>query len=167
MSARRTSTVRIAAFVAAVVACAPAARTTETNRAAANASIDSLNARLSDAYRRRDTAAYAALYTDTAVFEWPAIDPVRGPTALASMARDIWAPERDVELRLAVTTRRLASDHATEFGAFEQEWSDSGGVRRTEFGRYATYFVRRPDGAWRIDRWLGFEDSTKVVGAKP
>ena len=36
---------------------------------AATAGIDSLNARLVDAYRRRDPQAYAALYTDTAVFE--------------------------------------------------------------------------------------------------
>ena len=38
----------------------------------ANAGIDSLNARLVRAYRARDPVAYAALYTDTAVFEWPA-----------------------------------------------------------------------------------------------
>ena len=150
------------AALCAASACAPA-EPAPAAPAASPAGIDSLNARLADAYRRRDPAAYAVLYTDSAVFEWPAIDPVRGPAALATMARSIWAAERDVELRLRVAARRLAADHATEFGAFEQSWSDSAGVRRTEFGRYVTLLVPQRDGSWRIERWTGFEDSTRAA----
>jgi ketosteroid isomerase-like protein len=133
----------------------------------ANTGIDSLNARLVDAYRRRDPAAYAALFTDTAVFEWPAFNTVRGPAALAAMARENWAAERDVELRLRVAARRLAADHATEFGAFEQSWRDTAGVRRTEFGRYVSLVARQADGTWRLDRFLGFEDSTRAAASRP
>src|SRR2546421_6115881 len=43
------------------------------------------------AYRTHDPQAYAALYTDTAVFEWPAFNTVRGPAQLAAMARSNWA----------------------------------------------------------------------------
>src|SRR5262245_25333595 len=53
----------VVSFALASVACAPTRPATETDAAAANARIDSLNARLVDAYRRRDPAAYAALYT--------------------------------------------------------------------------------------------------------
>jgi ketosteroid isomerase-like protein len=134
---------------------------------AANAGIDALNARLVDAYRRRDPQAYASLYTDTAVFEWPAFNTVRGHTALAAMARDNWAAERGVELRLKVAARRLAADHATEFGAFEQSWRDSADVHRTEFGRYVSLLVRQDDGSWRMDRFFGFEDSTRVARSSP
>jgi ketosteroid isomerase-like protein len=149
---------------AAVVACAPGRPATEeVNADAANAGIDALNARLVEAYRHRDPAAYGALYTDAAVFEWPAFNTVHGPAALAAMARDNWAGQRDVDLRLRVAARRLASDHATEFGAFEQAWSDSAGVRRTEFGRYTSLLVRQPDGSWRMDRFFGFEDSTRAA----
>src|ERR687885_1246568 len=148
---------------AATSGCAPAGPAAEASASAANAGIDALNARLVDAYRRRDPDAYAALYTDTAVFEWPAFEGVRGPAALAAMARDNWAAERDVELRLRVAARRLAPDHATEFGAFEQSWSDSAGVRWTEFGRYVTFLLQQRDGSWRMDRFLGFEDSTRAV----
>ena len=132
----------------------------------AGAGIDSLNARLADAYRRRDPEAYAALFTDTAAFEWPAFT-AQGPVALAAMVRSNWAAQRDVELRLRVAARRLAADHATEFGAFEQSWSDSSGVRRTEYGRYVTYLVRQPDASWRMDRFLGFEDSTRAAPGPP
>ena len=153
-------------------ACAPgeppaAANAGAVDVQAATAGLDALNARLADAYRRRDPAAYAALYTDTAVFEWPAFPSVRGPAALAAMARANWAAQRDVELRLRVGTRRLAAGHATEVGAFEQSWRDTAGVRRTEFGRYVTLLVRHGDGSWRLDRFVGFEDSTRRVGPRP
>src|SRR5450432_317472 len=74
----------------------------------ASAGIDSLNARLVDAYRRHDPQAYAALYTDSAVFEWPAFNTVRGPVQLAAMARSNWASLNHMDLRLDVSNRRVA-----------------------------------------------------------
>lgn len=73
------------------------------------------------------------------------------------------AGERDAGLGLDVASRLVASEQATEFGAFQQAWTDSVGIRRTEFGRYVTYFLRQNDGSWKIDRFLGFEDSTRKV----
>jgi ketosteroid isomerase-like protein len=161
---RPTPIVAVALIATAVTCTVP--NGSRADATASNAGIDSLNARLIDSYRRRDPQLYGALYTDTAVFEWPAFNTVRGPAALAAMARDNWTAEQDVELRLRVSARRLSSDHATEFGAFEQSWSDSIGVRRTEFGRYVSYVVRGADNRWRIDRFFGFEDSTRVANAK-
>jgi ketosteroid isomerase-like protein len=132
----------------------------------ASPGIDSLNARLVQAYRTRDPQAYAALYTDTAVFEWPAFNTVRGPAELAAMARSNWASLNDMDLRLTVATRRVAPDHATEFGAFQQSWRDPRGVRMTEFGRYVAFLVSHEDGSWRIDRFFGFSDSTRSA-ARP
>jgi len=77
------------------------------------------------------------------------------------MARSNWASLHDMDLRLIVSTRRVAPDHATEFGAFEQSWSDSSGGRMTEFGRYVTLLAQTTDGSWLIDRFFGFEDSTR------
>ena len=133
----------------------------------ATAGIDSLNAALVQAFRSHDPVAYAALYTDTAVFEWPAFNTVRGPTALAAMARSNWASLKDMDLRLIVSTRRVAANHATEFGAFEQSWRDSSGGRMTEFGRYVAFLVRQENGSWRMDRFFGFEDSTRRRSARP
>jgi ketosteroid isomerase-like protein len=133
----------------------------------ANAGIDSLNVRISQAYRDANAQRYAALYTDSAVFEWPAFNSVRGRAGLEAMARENWASLKDMDLRLTVSSRRIASNHATEFGAFEQSWSDPKGVRMVEFGRYVTLLVRDGDGTWRIDRFFGFEDSTRTLPTRP
>jgi len=144
------------------LACAQPSRPSDRQ---ATAGIDSLNAALVQAYRSHDPVAYAALYTDTAVFEWPAFNTVRGRTELAAMARGNWASLKDMDLRLTVSTRRVAPDHATEFGTFEQSWRDSSG-RMTEFGRYVAFLVRQEDGSWRMDRFFGFEDSTRPQSAR-
>jgi len=128
----------------------------------ANAGIDSLNARLVQAFRSHDPQAYGAVFTDSAVFEWPVFNTVRGRADLAAMARSNWASLKDMDLRLIVLNRRVAPDHATEFGAFEQSWSDSSGARHTEFGRYVAMLLRQNDGTWLMDRFFGFEDSTRA-----
>ena len=132
----------------------------------ASAGIDSLNARLVQAYRNRDPRGYGALYTDSAIFEWPAFNTVRGRAGMEAMARTNWVSLNDMDLRLTVSSRRLSPDHATEFGAFEQSWSDSSGSRMTEFGRYVTVLARDGDSGWLIDRFFGFADSTRPLPAR-
>ena len=127
---------------------------------AETAGIDSLNARVAQAYRHHDPDAYAALYTDSAVFEWPAFNTVKGRVALSAMAKGNWSSLGDMDLRLTVARRQVTPLHATEFGAFEQSWRDSTGGRTTEYGRYVTLMVPQKDGTWLIDRFFGFEDST-------
>jgi len=129
--------------------------------ASAGAGVDSLNAALVRAYQSHDPQEYAALFTDSAVFEWPAFNTVRGRAALAEMAGNNWTSLSDMDLRLIVATRRFAPGHATEFGAFEQSWSDSSGARMTEFGRYVAVLQRQQDGKWLMDRFFGFEDSLR------
>jgi ketosteroid isomerase-like protein len=157
------SAVAIPLFVLAA-ACSQAPRRSATE---ASASIDSLNARLVQAYRDRDPRAYAALYTDSAVFEWPAFNTVRGHAGLEAMARSNWASLDDMDLQLTVSSRRVASNHATEFGAFQQSWRDSNGARMAEFGRYVVVLTREGDSIWRIDRFFGFADSTRPLPTRP
>ena len=133
----------------------------------ASAGIDSLNVRLVQAYRNRDPRTYAALFTDSAVFEWPAFNTVRGHAGLEAMARSNWASLNDMDLQLTVSSRRVAPNHVTEFGAFQQSWRDSSGVRMTEFGRYVALLARQGDSSWRIDRFFGFADSTRPLSTRP
>ncbi len=154
------------AVCATAVACSRASdRPVTVDTAAANAGIDSLNARIIAAYRSHDADAYGTLYTDSAVFEWPAFNTVHGRAGMAAMARDNWAQLRNMDLVLTVANRRIASDHATEFGAFQQSWSDTSAARNTEYGRYVALLVRQGDGHWLMDRFFGFEDSTRAAPA--
>src|SRR5256712_12184437 len=88
-------------------ACLACAQPSRPSAGEVTAGIDSLNAPIVQAYRSHDPQAYAALYTDTALFEWPAVNTVRGPTALAAMAREHWASFKDMDLRLPVATPRV------------------------------------------------------------
>ncbi len=94
------------------------------------------------------------------------VNTVRGTSKLAAMATDNWAALRDMDLRLTVANRRTMENQATEFGAFEQSWRDTSGARQTEYGRYASVMVRQKDGTWKLDRFLGFEDSTRSMPVK-
>jgi hypothetical protein len=160
---KRLSGAAVIPFFALAAACS---QTSPASASDASAGIDSLNVRLSQAYRDRDPVAYGSLFTDSAVFEWPAFNTVRGQAGLAAMARNNWGSLNDMDLKLIVSSRRFAPGHATEFGAFEQSWSDSAGVRMTEFGRYVTVLARG-DSAWLIDRFFGFEDSVRSVPKRP
>src|SRR5438132_243229 len=155
MASVMSASVKVA-IVCLGIACLACPQSPRPSAGQATTGIDSLNAALVHAYRSHDPLAYAALYTDTAVFEWPAFNTVRGPTELAAMARSNWASLHDMDLRLIVSTRRVAPDHApdhaTEFGAFQQSWRDSSGVRMTEYGRYVAFLLRQQDGSWRMDR---------------
>ena len=133
----------------------------------ASAGIDSLNVRISQAYRDRDPQAYARLYTDSAVFEWPAFNTVRGRAGLEAMVRNSWASLNDMDLELTVSSRRIAPNHATEFGAFRQSFRDPKGVSMAEYGRYVTVLARQPDNTWLLDRFFGFADSTRTLPKQP
>lgn len=149
-------------MTAASLACATENRTA-SGTTSVDAGVDSLNARLAKAYHDHDPVAYGAVFTDSAVFEWPAFGTVRGRAGLEAMARNSWATLRDMDLRLDVAHRRAAPDHVTEFGAFQQAYADSAGARSIEYGRYVAVLVPSSDG-WRMDRFFGFADSTVKVG---
>ena len=147
----------VALALGAVLACVPD-RDESLTTSDASVGVDSVNARLSRAYRDHDPVAYGKLFTDSAVFEWPAFETVRGPTALAAMAKSNWASLTDMDLKLEVADRRFAPDQVTEFGAFQQAYSDTSG-NHVEYGRYVAVLVRSADG-WKMDRFFGFSDST-------
>ena len=146
-----------------LIGCANASRPATAD---ANAAIDSLNTRITNAYRTHDPQAYGTLYTDSAIFEWPAFNTVHGRAGMTAMARDNWQALRDMDLELTVASRRIDGDHATEFGAFEQSWRDSSGARMAEFGRYVSVLARQGDGQWLMEHFFGFEDSTRTLAPR-
>ena len=79
--------------MAGIALCALAAAcsaTSDTSAREADSGIDSLNARLVQSYRDRNPQRYAELFTDSAVFEWPAFNTVRGRAGLKAMVEPNW-----------------------------------------------------------------------------
>ena len=101
---RASIRVAVTTLCAAGLACSRPSPPPPPSAEQAGAGIDSLNARLDEAYRSHDPGAYGALFTDSAVFEWPAFDSPRGPAELEAMARNNWASLRDMDLRLHVSS---------------------------------------------------------------
>src|SRR2546428_13443997 len=90
----------------------------------AAAGIDSLNAALVRAYWSHDPRAYAALYTDTAVFEWPAFNTVRGPPRLGAVARSNRASLGAMDLRLTVAAPPRRPRHPPGGWPLPTTWPD-------------------------------------------
>ncbi len=82
------------------------------------------------------------------------------------MVRGNWASLDSMDLKLTVDSRHVASNRATEFGAFEQSWRDPKG-RMTEYGRYVQFLARQADNKWLIERFFGFEDSVRLRANTP
>jgi hypothetical protein len=87
------------------------------------------------------------------------------PVRAAARAAGV-AALADMDPRPTVVSRRVARDHATEFGASEQSWRDSTGGRTAEYGRSAAAHVRQGDGGWRMDRCFGCADPTRPARAR-
>src|SRR3982751_3806200 len=96
---RSTAAGMIPLFVLGVACSQPPQRPSASE---ASAGIDSLNFRLIQAYRNHDPREYGALYTDSAVFEWPAFNTVRGRAGLEAMVHSNWASLADMDLQLIV-----------------------------------------------------------------
>ena len=86
---------------------APASRPAVDPQAGAH--IDSLNASLMAIHRMRDAKAYGTLFTDSAIFEWPAIPNVRGRARLELMAVENWKSLNQLELKVIPSSRVIGA----------------------------------------------------------
>ena len=160
---RRRHLLSCVALLLASAACAapPAADATPgaatvPDPAAIRATIEATEKQWSDAYRRGDTAALGALYTEDAASIPPSGEWQRGREAVAKQSLS----EHDsvtVETREDVTEEvTVAGDYAVEVGHFA--WTGkakNGGAARGASGRYMVLWRKDADGTWRLYRDLG------------
>ncbi len=122
--------------------------------------LDSLHLRMSALHRERDPVAYAELHSDSVVFEWPTLAPVRGRSELAALMLDNWRTRDSLRLDLTLVARRVAGVTATEVLGYRESWTAPAGQRVEEHGRFMLWLSRASDGRWYVDRFFGFSDST-------
>lgn len=135
----------------AAAATTPAAAAPDT--AAIRATITSTEKQYSEAYKKGDGAAVAALYSTDA-----ASVPAQGEW---SRGRDAIAKQNQTTLdAVTVDTREdvpeevtVMGDHAVEIGHYA--WTGKakkGGAARGEAGRYMALWHKDTDGTWRLSR---------------
>lgn len=129
----------------------------------AEAALADVRAEFEAAHARRDAEAFGRLHTESTVFEWQGrATPLVGRAELVASRHKVWAPRRNLRLRVRVAELRIHGDRAYECASYEETWTDSQNRSVTEVGRYVTSYALEPDGQWRIARTFGFTDATSV-----
>lgn len=127
--------------------------------AVVHAELDSLGVRIVEAHRARDPGAFAALHTESVVFEWRGGSTSRGRAEFEAQMRRNWATRNELDLQLHRPIRRVAGEFATEVNAYRETWRSHPDTLTSEHGRYVVLIARQPDRRWLIEHWIGFTDS--------
>jgi uncharacterized protein (TIGR02246 family) len=117
--------------------------------------VEEAGRRHTDAWKRGDADAAAAMYTDDALLMFPSMETVRGRAAIHAFVGSVFSTTR-ID-RLDVTTEELDvhGDTAYERGTYSEAYTVQGQGAKQERGRYILVWKRQLDGAWKIHRFLG------------
>jgi ketosteroid isomerase-like protein len=134
------------------------AAATSVDAGAARASIDSLNARISDALERGDTTTLAEIYTDDAVIMMSNMEAARGRDG----AKKVWSTMlsqgtlKDVSMKTDDIV--VGGDLVVETGKYELTVQPKTGKEMKDKGKYVVVWKRQPDGSLKIFRDIGNSD---------
>lgn len=114
---------------------------------AARHDIEQADARLADAVKRGDIAAWSSLYTPDATFlDDDTPEPLRGRTAIGALIQPLAGKVKD--LQSTILEIEVHGDAAYEIASEVGTLVDGGGWR----GRHMAIWKRQPDGHWLISR---------------
>lgn len=139
----------------------PTSSSTSESPTAARAAIDSQFTKLFDAYRQRDGAKFAALYTTDAKMQAPE-GTLDGRAAIQSDMQHGLASVVSVTDDSATTDEFVsAGDEAIQVGHIVWTETDAGKAPKRDRLTFALTWHKGADSVWRIARDLNFETVVK------
>jgi ketosteroid isomerase-like protein len=106
-----------------------------------------------------DTAALAALYTDSVVFAETEARTTLGRQALIAAAGSAFASVRYLESRPSLEVTRISGDRAFQFGTYRDVVQPTGQGPLALYGRFAAVVERDSTDSWRIGSLVVIRDS--------
>jgi ketosteroid isomerase-like protein len=131
---------------------------TSADASAIRASIDSMNAIMSDALERGDTTAAGSIYADDVVVMMSNMEAARGRDA----ARNVWKTMlsqgafKDVSMKTDDIV--VGGDLIVETGKYEFTLQPKTGKEIKDKGKYVVVWKRQPDGSLKAIRDIGNTD---------
>jgi uncharacterized protein (TIGR02246 family) len=133
---------------------------TGADASAIRAWIDSLNAQLVEAVKRRDTATIAGVYTDDAIVMWSEEPAHRGRVAAIKAWSGMLAGGTVRDFSLKTDDVMVGGDLAVETGAYEMTFQPKAAKEARYKGNYVSVWKRQPDGSWRMFREIDNPDGS-------
>lgn len=120
--------------------------------------LDEARAAWLAAANEADPAAYARMLTEDAVWFPPGMPAIEGRTSIRAWLSDVM-DGLDYTLELDDVTLSVAGRWAVEEAAFQTTMTDrESGETGRHTGLYLALWSERPDGRWRIDRYVDRTD---------
>lgn len=123
---------------------------------AARAAITTETQAFAQAFRDGDVAALMSRMTDDAVVTTVQGD-LRGRSAVEAFYRDFFATGSVTSLQVTSEPLQIDGDLAIEAGNYEETIVMAGAEPMDVSGSYLMVWQRQPDGAWRIQRFIGVD----------
>jgi len=128
-----------------------AAKSKQAGGGDAKAAIEATNAKMSEAFAKRDATALAAFYTEDAIVFPPDADMVKGRAAIA----ELWKKTQESGVKsakLETLDVGTAGNVAYETGTVTLTIEPPGKAAATVKAKYVVVWKRQADGSWQLHR---------------
>ena len=170
------STVRLCVALPFIVAaCAPKGETavkdsaaTATapvvDAAAVRAVIDQTNAKMAEAFAKKDSATIASIYADDAMAMMAGEPAWNGKAEIMKNGMAMLNAGDFSDVKFTTTSVDVGGDFAIETGTYQMTLTPKGGKPMPDKGKYVTVWKKQADGSWKVYRDVPNSDNPPPKG---
>ena len=158
------------AIAGAAVGCAKMEQPPVTQQGAADDfaavrhAVDSLNATMADAVRRRDSLTAGSLYDIDAMVMPEGMTAAAGRAAIQARFGDLLSHLAAANVTLTTQDVTVSGDLAVETGRYAWALTPKSGKTMVDSGKYVVVWKKQADGSWKIYRDVSNHDGPAATG---